>query len=86
MNGVAGVYFKGPNGKKLFLPAAGEKARDYIYDEDDRGYYWSSTIDAFDAVWYIELNACLLCIADDAALTSALSDIRYRGFSIRPVR
>ena len=43
VNGVYGREFTGPNGGMVFLPAAGHRWGDGLYDEGDYGYSWSST-------------------------------------------
>ena len=43
LNGVDGRVFTGPNGGKIFLPAAGCRWGDYTRYVGYYGYYWSST-------------------------------------------
>ncbi len=43
-NGVNGRLVTGPNGKTLFLPAAGMLWNDYLYDSGSTGHYWSRTL------------------------------------------
>ena len=45
VNGVNGGQFTGSNGGSIFLPAAGGRWDDGLYDADSYGYYWSSTQD-----------------------------------------
>lgn len=50
-NGVEGMIFEGPNGNKIFLPAAGTSWKGNITHVGDEGFYWSSTpSDVFDAL------------------------------------
>lgn len=45
MNKVNGYVVTGPNGKSIFLPAAGRIFSDSnLRDQGERGHYWSSTI------------------------------------------
>jgi hypothetical protein len=43
-NGVNGRLLTAPNGKSIFLPAAGGRDGSSLYDAGERGYYWSSTL------------------------------------------
>lgn len=43
-NGVRGYRFRGPNGNTIFLPAAGYRWDDSLYDAGSRGLYWSSSL------------------------------------------
>ena len=43
INGVRGYKVTGPNGKHIFLPAAGDRYMASLYNTDDNGLYWSST-------------------------------------------
>ncbi len=50
-NGINGRIFTGPNGRRIFLPAAGYSCVSYTYgysailnDAGENGYYWASTI------------------------------------------
>ena len=47
-NGKSGFKVIGPNGKSIFLPAAGVKMLDEIYYENSYGYYWTSTLNTSD--------------------------------------
>ena len=42
-NGVKGYKVTGPNGKSIFLPAAGRRYGTSLDYDGDYGYYWSST-------------------------------------------
>ena len=42
-DGHKGYKVKGPNGKSIFLPAAGWRYGTSLYDVGEGGYYWSST-------------------------------------------
>lgn len=41
-NGHEGLFVTGPNGKSIFLPAAGLCYGSSLYNEGETGYYWSS--------------------------------------------
>lgn len=43
LNGAPGYYLTGPNGKSIFLPAAGVRSESELFSIGDSGYYWSST-------------------------------------------
>ena len=76
-NSVNGYKVTGPNGKSIFLPAAG------FYDGSSLGYdgglgtYWSSTPYNFN----ILISYCFYFNSDHYMS----SDYRYYGRSVRPV-
>lgn len=43
-NGVSGYKVVGPNGNSIFLPAAGYRSKEKLYDASSGGYYWSSSL------------------------------------------
>ncbi len=43
MDGHEGCKVTGPNGKSIFLPAAGWRYGTSLYDARDLGYYWGAT-------------------------------------------
>lgn len=95
-NGVCGAKVTGPNGKKIFLPAAGIRCDATIYDEGDC-YYWSSTpgyyycIEFLDCSGYCDdcnRSAFDLCFTEDnRCYTSHGPDYNGRGGGqfVRPV-
>ena len=77
-NGVKGGKLTGPNGKSIFLPAAG-----YRYDADlvragSDGYYWSSSLDTDDpdCAWFVYFYS---------GNVFRRSYYRWYGLSVRPV-
>ncbi len=77
-NGVKGGKLTGPNGKSIFLPAAG-----YRYDVDlvragSHGYYWSSSLDTDDPAraWFVYFYS---------GNVLRRSYQRWYGLSVRPV-
>ena len=78
VNGVNGREFTGPNGRKVFLPAAGYRWIDSLYDESHAGHYWSST-----NVSNRDISAYGLYFSSNQAYCSDNS--RYIGLSVRPV-
>ena len=77
-NGINGFLFTGPNGKTLFLPAAGYCDVASIYGVGYNGYYWSRTLNSGDPkeAYYLDChyNYDLIHVCRDG------------GISIRPVR
>ena len=77
-NGVLGALVTGPNGKYIFLPAAGDRNGTSLNDVGSRGYYWSREQDNYaseaDALWFM----------------SQARNITYYerrlGYTVRPVR
>ncbi len=77
-NGKKGYKVTGPNGKSIFLPAAGYRYRSSLYSAGDYGYCWSSTPYESDdnfacALWGKSSDHNVDC------------DFRYFGKSVRPV-
>lgn len=68
----------GPNGKQIFLPAAGYRYGTSLYDAGSHGIYWSST--PYDG----SENAYYLYFISGGTHKVDWYD-RYRGQSVRPV-
>ncbi|MBR5603362.1 MAG: PEGA domain-containing protein [Bacteroidales bacterium] len=79
-NGTNGYKVTGPNGKSIFLPAAGRRAKSWHYHAESSGFYWSSTpnynYSTYNA-YNLFFNNCKCKIYNNGSL-----DI---GRSIRPV-
>ena len=78
MNGNYGHKVTGPNGKWIFLPAAGCYNKDYnVMGEGIRGFYWSSTPQSHPAT------------ANELYLVSGRAgwywNLKYAGLSVRPI-
>ena len=58
LNNVKGVKFTGTNGNSIFLPAAGNKWHDEIYEEGSKGLYWSSSLgtENTSAAYYLNVE------------------------------
>lgn len=77
LNDVAGNFVIGPNGNSIFIPFAGGRVDTDLYDEGNRGYYWSGSQNSV----YI---ACDL--NSDWDNGGSFSDWGPEsGFSVRPV-
>ena len=78
-NGVYGRRFTGPNGKSLFLPAAGYRYGSDLYYAGSSGDYWSASLgeDGPSLAWYMYFNS------DDQ---NVYYYYRYYGQSVRAVR
>lgn len=77
LNDVNGLKFTGPNGKAIFMPAAGEfKGKDIEY-KINYGGYWSST-----SLYATSILAHSLGFSNSAWCGT---DERYLGKSVRPV-
>ena len=76
--GVAGRIVTGTNGNSIFLPAAGFRNRDDLYDAGSNGIYWSSSLgsDDPDNAWYVSFSS-------DGV--SRYNCSRFYGHSVRPV-
>ena len=77
-NGVKGMKVTGPNGKSIFLPAAGARSGTSLYNCGKYGYYWSTTLDDIvnDYAYYL--------LFKDGLCTSNYWSRGY-GCTIRPV-
>lgn len=75
--GVKGLKVIGWNGNAIFLPYAGFRDGDRIFEETDSGCYWSSSLtNNKDAQNLYLKNAWVITAYEQ----------KYRGLSIRPVR
>lgn len=77
VKGVYGCKFIGPNGKSIFLPAAGRQSGT-ICQDDDEGYYWSETRTGSDPY-------CLNFWGSSSISTTSNYD-GYQGLTVRPVK
>lgn len=78
-NGVNGRLVTGPNGKSIFLPAAGDRYDTYLYYAGSWGYYWSSSLYTY---YYPNYAYDVLFYSDNVFRNN---NYRYYGFSVRPV-
>ena len=83
LNGKKGYNVKGPNGKSIFLPAAGYKG---CYEKTtsfrgSNGYYWSSSLYTDDpgAAYQLRFFSSYISPFNNRF-------VRYCGLSVRPVR
>ncbi len=73
-NGVNGYLVTGPNGNRIFLPAAGSS----LVSAGSRGDYWSSSLDtAYPCYAY--------GVYFDSSYVNGRDDCRFVGHSVRPV-
>ena len=77
-NGVKGYKVTGPNGKSIFLPAAGYRLGASLYYAGEGGDYWSST------PYGIRGNSAYRFDFDSSSLREGWDD-RNNGRSVRPV-
>ena len=78
VDGVVGYKVIGPNGNSIFLPVTGCMDYSELKYSAFNGLYWSgSSVDA-------QNSFCLLF--DYEMHTCFVSDFRYKGFAIRPVK
>ena len=77
-NGVEGRLVSANNGNSIFLPAAGYRNNTLLFNDEDQGYYWSSSLPTGDPnrAWDAFVSF------DDV---STESSIRCYGFTVRPV-
>ena len=77
-NGVNGRLVTGPNGKSIFLPAAGYRYVTYLDYAGSYGYYWSSSLNTDNPRY-----AYFVSFGSDGVDWSF--SLRYLGRSVRPV-
>ena len=78
-NGVLGYLVTGPNGKSLFLPAAGNRWDDSLGNAGSWGHYWSRTLSG--SAPYVAYNLYF----NSGHVVWDLH-YRYNGFTVRAVR
>ena len=78
LNGIAGYEVTGPSGKSIFLPAAGFKNNDALYQSGSYGCYWSSSLYEIQSDYAYYLN-----IIPSTREQGQYS--RSYGYSVRPV-
>lgn len=78
-NGVIGARVVGPNGKSIFLPAAGHRIYGSLSYAGGHGFYWSSS----PHYYYNDHDAYSLFFNDGYDYVSAHG--RYDGQTVRPI-
>ena len=80
VNGVNGQLGIGPNGKTIFLPAAGSRWNESYNNAGSNGSYWARTLGP-------SVSAIAYCLYFTSETVSWYCDIsRYGGFTVRAVR
>jgi hypothetical protein len=76
--GTMGYKVTGPNGKSIFLPAAGYRDDTYLLNAGSNGDYWSASLCEINpnSAWYLYL---------DSSNLSTYNGNRYRGHAVRAV-
>lgn len=77
--GVNGMKVTGPNGNRIFLPAAGYREGTDLGRRGSFGYYWSASLYEYDSS-----DACCLDFSDGLYYLSN-SYFRLDGHTVRPV-
>lgn len=80
INGFKGVRLTGPNGKSIFLPAAGKFSWAEHKYPDTVGYYWSCRLSGYDhpnCAWYFIIHSGGMSYANDG--------VRSEGYAVRAV-
>ena len=80
-NNVNGYQVTGPNGKSIFMPAAGWRNYDTRDDVGSYGFYWSRTLYSDHPS-----DACGLGFDSEKVNWYMCTGYRYFGFSVRAVR
>ena len=82
-NGVNGCKVMGPNGNRIFLPAAGFRTGTSLHNDGNSGEYWSSTPYDGGHDGYGYDDAYDLRFYDDSEYVA--SDYRVYGMTVRPI-
>jgi hypothetical protein len=77
-NGVNGYKVVGTNGNSIFLPAAGYRNEEELYDVGSNGYYWSSSLGESYSYYARGLGFC-------SSGVDWYYGSRYNGRSVRAV-
>ena len=77
LSGVNGYKVTGPNGKFIFLPAAGRCEYGNVGDQGYYGYFWSSTANGSNGAYGLDF------LSGDQRVSSYLRDF---GYSVRAVQ
>lgn len=79
VSGVSGHEVTGPNGKRIFLPAAGSRVDTSLNFRDSDGDYWSSSLYNYNQnfAWTVWLQS--------GRVSRSSGCYRYSGNSVRPV-
>ena len=74
LNKVYGYKVTGPNGKSIFLPAAGCRLDGSLYDAGSYGHYWSASLDESNpfGAWSLASIPAIATRATAAAATASL--------------
>ncbi|WP_234367869.1 serine/threonine protein kinase [Parabacteroides pacaensis] len=78
--GIVGYMVTGPNGNRIFLPASGYHNGDIKWTTDNRGRYWSGTLDSNHPFAYTRFLHF-----DSDSWEPADQDERHLRLSVRPV-
>ena len=78
-NNVEGMNVTGPNGKRIFLPAAGGRIDNELTDDVEYGIFWGATIELGD------FNDASILIFNSYVNEGEFWLPRYCGLPIRPV-
>lgn len=78
--GVWGRKVTGPNGNSIFLPAAGSRSSDILYEDGEEGSYWCASLFGDDGglAWRL--------ILFNGGYDSGYYEFCYNGLSVRPVK
>jgi hypothetical protein len=79
---VNGCVFTGRNGSSIFLPVKGRVGDDKSSNEDNKGNYWSSSLNTGMPIYAKGFQ--FIIDFDDCDIYDDFS--RCAGYSIRPVR
>ena len=83
LNGMKGRLLTGPNGKTLFLPAAGQRSGANLSSVGSNGNYWSRELYYLNPTSYRPTNAYKLYFGSSAK--QKVSASRNSGYPVRPV-
>ena len=83
LNGVKGQQLTGPNGKTMFLPAAGQRSGANVSSVGSNGNYWSRELYYLNPTSYRPINGYKLYFG--TSIKQKTSASRNYGLPVRPV-
>jgi len=83
-NGVNGHLVTGPNGNTMFLPAAGRRWCESLWDAGSNGFFWSRTLSSYSTYYYY--NAYYLYFYSGSVSWVGYGHSRSSGYAVRAVR
>lgn len=79
VNSVPGIKFTAENGNSIFLPLAGYRYKENVFQTGEYGYYWTGELNSVLDWMAVELNL-------GEGFNRLSNNVIYNGCSVRPVK